>query len=92
MTESSAIEAQVWRRVIRPQDGNLTIRAAQAFAGSHFDQADLDAMHELAVRNQEGDLSTEDEHALAGYRHVGMVLDLLRAKGRQSLRKPGRDS
>lgn len=43
-------------------------------------------MHDLAVKNQQGNLSAEEEHELDSYVRVGRLLDLLSAKARTSLK------
>jgi hypothetical protein len=55
-----------------------------------FGQADRDRMHELAVKNQQGTLSAQEEAELVSYRRVGRPLDLLGAKARLALKKHGR--
>jgi hypothetical protein len=44
-------------------------------------------MHELAEKNQAGELSEDELRALESYRHVGRLLDLMRSKARLSLRR-----
>jgi hypothetical protein len=46
-------------------------------------------MHVLAVKNQEGKLTGQEEAELQGYLHVGLLLDLLRSKARLSLKRAG---
>ncbi|WP_261341159.1 hypothetical protein [Fimbriiglobus ruber] len=43
-------------------------------------------MHDLAVKNQEGDISAAEQDELDGYRRVGRLLDLIGAKARLSLK------
>ena len=44
-------------------------------------------MHELAMKKQEGALSADEQADLDAYVHVGLVLDLFRAKARLSLKR-----
>lgn len=89
---SATTEANVWTRVIHPEQGDLPSSAALALAELHFDSADLNAMRELSQRNQAGELSSDEQEALQTYRRVGMILDLLRSKARLSLRQADRTS
>ena len=46
---------------------------------------DIDRMHELAVKNQAGELSADERDELNAYRQVGLELDLRRAKARRAV-------
>lgn len=80
------LEAAIWYRLIRPDQDGLSLELARFFLDLKFDEDDLNRIHELAVKNQEGLLSPEEEAQLRTYRRVGLQLDLLRAKARASLR------
>ena len=56
MSTYSTSETAIWERVIHPTRGDLPLDAAQFFLNLAFDQHDLDRMHELALKNQEGAL------------------------------------
>jgi hypothetical protein len=79
----------VLSRVIRPDRSDLSAEAARSILKLTFEQQDLDRMHDLAVRNQEGGLSRGEQEELADYRQAGLVLDLLKSKARLSLKKLG---
>jgi hypothetical protein len=89
---SGTIEANVWTRVIHPEQGDLPSSAAQALAELRFDKVDLEVMRTLAQRNQAGELSPDEQQSLQTYRRIGMILDLLRSKARLSLRQAGQGS
>ncbi len=55
---------------------------ARYFLDLAFDQQDADRMHALAVKNQEGELTPDEQDQLNAYRQIGLELDLLRAKAR----------
>lgn len=80
-------DTQLWNRLIDPDRADLTPEAARYFLTLEYSDADRQRMHDLAVRNQDGELSVDEEAALASYRRVGMQLDILRAKARLSLRR-----
>jgi len=87
LSESNSIEADILTRVIQ-EDGNALPRAAaKAMLTFHFPQSDLERMHELAVKNQESDLSGAEQVELEAYCRVGRLLDLLSAKARLALKQ-----
>jgi hypothetical protein len=51
---SAASEAAILSRLIRPEEGTLTAAAAAGLLGITFEQRDLDRMHELTLKNQDG--------------------------------------
>jgi hypothetical protein len=79
-------EAAILNRLIRPKE-KLSQAAARAFLRFNFDDADRDRMHELAIKNQAGDLSPKEERELQSYLKVGLFLDLIHAKANLSLRQ-----
>lgn len=83
--QSTFTEAAVWDRLLRPNRGDLPPEAAHFFLQLQFDPDDLQRMHRLVVKNQEGALSSVEKEALRTYRQIGMQIDLLRAKARLSL-------
>jgi hypothetical protein len=82
-------EAAILGRLIRPERDDLSPDAARSILKLDFDDADRARMHELALKAQEGSLTAADEAELASYRGVGRLLDLMRSKARQSLRRAG---
>lgn len=79
-------EAAILSRVIEAKNPTLSPEAAKALLELDFTEEDRKRMHELAVKNQQGNLSAEDEHELDSYVRVGRLLDLLSAKARTSLK------
>jgi hypothetical protein len=80
-------EAAILDRVIKPKEKSLSATAARAILQFDFDPPDRARMHELAVKNQDGALTAEERTELQSYLHVGLLLDLLHAKARSSLRR-----
>jgi hypothetical protein len=80
-------EAAILSRVIKPEDNTLPRAAARALLRLDFDQQDRDQMHELAVKNQQGELTEPELAELQCYVHVGLILDLLRSRARLSLKR-----
>jgi hypothetical protein len=79
-------ETAILNRAIRPERGDLPRQAAEAILRFEFDPLDRQRMHELAVKNQAGELSDDEHEVLENYRQVGRLLDLMRSKARLSLR------
>ena len=48
---------------------------------------DLNRLHELAVKGQNGDLTAEEAEALRNFRQVGLQIDLLRSKARLAIKQ-----
>jgi hypothetical protein len=79
-------EAAILSRVIQGSKLTLTPEAARALLDLGFTEEDKQKMHELAVKNQQGRLSQEEEGDLDSYVRIGRFLDLLSAKAAQSLK------
>jgi len=86
-TITSTSDTAILSRLIRPEDDNLTAAAAEALLAILFDKADLDRMHELAVKNQDDELTIPEKTELDNYRRVSFLLDLIHSKARRSLKK-----
>lgn len=84
-SETRSAEAAILSRVIRPNQPALSPEAAKALLDLRFADEDRRRMHELAVKNQQGTLSPEDERELDSYVRVGRLLDLLSAQARTAL-------
>jgi hypothetical protein len=82
LTENAATPSAIWTRLLRPDRNDMPPEAARYFLNLAFDQQDLDRMHALAVKNQDGELTGEERDQLTAYRQIGLELDLLRAKAR----------
>jgi hypothetical protein len=89
-THVTTAEASILSRMVRPYRDDLSPELAQALLTLDFDKTDRDRMHELAVKNQEGKLSKEEEELLDSYRRIGYFVDLMRSKARLILKKHGR--
>ena len=81
-------EAAIIARMIHADKADLPKDTAQAVLGLFsFDQADLDRMHLLAVKNQDDALTTAEKAELETYLRVSYFIDLMHAKARLSLGK-----
>jgi hypothetical protein len=81
-------EAAIIARSIHPEKADLPQETAQAVLNLlSLDQADLDRMHELAVKNQDDALTHTEKAELESYLRVSSFIDLMHAKARLSLGK-----
>ncbi len=87
LTQTPNNEADILSRVIQPGHNGLSLAAARALLKLEFPGDDRRRMHELAVKNQAGDLTAAERRELDDYLRVGRLLDLLGAKARLSLKK-----
>ena len=80
-------EAAILSRLIRPEEDTLTPETAEGFLRIKFEQRDLDRMHELALKNQDGLLTPPERAEMENYRNVGFLLDLMHSKARRTIKK-----
>lgn len=80
-------EAAILSRLIRPEEDTLTPEQAEGLLRFKFEQRDLDRMHELAVKNQDGVLTPQERVEMEHYRNVAFLLDLMHSKARRTLKK-----
>lgn len=86
MTQMSSLtEAEIFARIIHPEEGNLSQDASRAILQLRFEAVDIERMNELAEKNSEGLLSEAERQEMERYLRVGNFLNLLHAKARQSL-------
>lgn len=86
-SEAPTSEAAILSRLIRPEADTLSAEAAEGFLQIKFEQRDLDRMHELAVKNQDGLLTAREKDEMENYRSVAFLLDLMHSKVRRALNK-----
>jgi hypothetical protein len=78
-------EAAILSRVIQGSKLSLSPEAARVLGQLAFTKQDRKKMHELAVKNQKGSISQEEERELNSYIRIGRFLDLLAAKVAKAL-------
>jgi hypothetical protein len=83
--------AEILTRIVGPDVGNLTPEAARAVLKLKLAEDDRRRAHDLAVKNQEGRLTSDEEAEMEAYQRVGRLIDLLWAKARRSLKQAGQD-
>ncbi len=84
-------EVAIFERLLRHGKENMSPDLARYLLGLEFGEDDRARMHELAVRNQEGALSSEEWDELQGYARAGCLLGVLHVRARQALRRSGKD-
>ena len=85
---TGSTEAAIIARMIHADQADLPDDTANAVLGLFsFDQADLDRMHALAVKNQDDALTSAEKAELETYLRVSYFIDLMHAKARLSLGK-----
>jgi hypothetical protein len=88
-TGRSEQRTSVLSRIIRPDQDDLSPEATRSILKLRFEEEDLRRMHELAEKNQRGELSEPERSELGEYRQAGLVLDLLQSRARLSLKRHG---
>ena len=85
--ELEQTETAILSRAIKPAKASLTPEAARSILDIRLANADAARRDELADKAREGTLTTEELNHLERYRHVGRILELMKAKARISLQK-----
>ena len=80
-------ETAILARAIDPGQGNWSPAASRSILDISLTADDARRRDELADKARNGTLSTEEASELESYRHVGRILELMKAKARVSLRK-----
>lgn len=80
-------EAAIISRMIRPGTSDLADDVARALLGLNLDQSDLDRLHELVVKNQDGALTPAEKTELESYLRISLIVDLMHAKALRSIKK-----
>jgi hypothetical protein len=79
-------ELAIFARLIRDDDSDLSRELARYILTFGFDDEDQKRMTNLAERNQEGALSSEERAELDNFVKAGHLLALLHSKARKTLK------
>jgi len=79
-------QAAIFLRLWQTEDGTLPRALARIILKLGFPKYDKARMHELAVKNQEGRISTSELEELDNYIASGDLLALLQSKARSTLK------
>ncbi|HBI46304.1 MAG TPA: hypothetical protein DDY78_26145 [Planctomycetales bacterium] len=85
--KSRISEIAIFARLIKVESGGLSRELARHVLTLGFEEADQARMSDLATRNQEGELSPEEQEELQSYVKAGHLLALLHSKARKSLKQ-----
>jgi hypothetical protein len=80
-------EADIFDRIIRPDNSSLPPDVARFVLSWRFDQSDRARMTELSEKASEGSLDPDERRELDGYLLVGHLLAIAHSKARQSLQR-----
>jgi hypothetical protein len=83
-------EAQIWTRIMQPDESLLTPAAAESLLRLKFAEQDIARMNDLAQKNQEGLLTEEERRELESYVRVGDILSLIHLKARRAMERQPR--
>ena len=73
-------------RAIKPEDASWSEAAARSILDIKLSPEDNQRRDFLAERAREGKLTAEEHKELDEYRHVGRILELMKAKAKVSLK------
>jgi hypothetical protein len=79
-------ELAIFARLIRADDSDLSRELARFMLTLGFDKEDQNTMADLAERNQEGLLSSDEKAELENFVKAGHMLALLHSKARMALK------
>lgn len=82
---SPLTEADIFARIVHPEDGNLPQAVSHLILNLQFESEDITRMNQLAEKNNRGVLSEAERQEMEKYLRVGNFLNLLHAKARRSL-------
>jgi hypothetical protein len=82
-------EAQIWTRIVQPNEHLLSPAAAESLLRLKFAEQDIVRMNDLAEKTRRGLLTEEERKGLESYVRVGDILAPLHLKaGRAMERRP----
>jgi len=85
--KTETTEFAIFARLLNNHKGGMAPRLARYVLTLGFSAAEQARMEELAVRNQDGCLSSDDREELMNYVKAGHLLALLHSKARKALKK-----
>jgi hypothetical protein len=79
-------EVSILARILGNERGQLSDEMARHILALGFSDRDKTRMHDLAVRNQEDALSTDEREELLAYGKAGDLLAILKSRARRTLK------
>lgn len=83
---ASSTEAAILSRMIHPEQDDLPDEVARALLRLRLDRQDMDRLHELVTKNQDDALTVAERDELESYLRISLLVDLMHAKARLSLK------
>jgi hypothetical protein len=80
-------EVAIFGRMIQAENGNLEPGLARYLLTLGFPHSDQKRMNDLASKNQDGLLKSDEKEELQSYVRSGHLLALLQSKARKSLKR-----
>ena len=80
-------EAEILADAISPDRADMTVEASKSVLNWRFSENATKHMRRLLDRNNKGELTPSEQDELDRYRRVGLLLDLVQAKARISLKR-----
>ncbi len=85
---NTGTDAAIIARMVHPDEADLSEDAAEAVLRIfRLDQSDQDRLHDLLVKNQDDALTPAEAEELESYLRISLLVDLIHAKARFSLKK-----
>jgi hypothetical protein len=84
---SPSNDLAVLRRLLSFDKGGITPELAREVLKLEVPPEERERMHELALKNQQGQLTGEEKGELESYIRVGRFMDLWRSKARLALKR-----
>lgn len=84
--EAANQEIAILARVLGNGESSLSPTMARYLLSLGFSEKDKSRIHDLAVRNQDGALSSSESEELFAYSKTGTVLSILKSKARRTLK------
>lgn len=78
-------EVTIMARILGNENGQLSADFARYILNHEISDTDRARMHELAVRNQDDDLTPAEKEELYGFAKATSLLSLLKSKARRTL-------
>jgi hypothetical protein len=84
-THPGESEVAILARILGNEHGQLPAEQARYILTLGFSESDKARMHDLAVRNQDDDLSPAEKEELFAFGKAGDLLSILKSKARRTL-------
>ncbi len=84
--KNNTSEIEIFARLIKADQSDLSRELARYILKLGFEEKDQNRMRELAERNQDGHLNSDEREELENYVKAGHLLALLHSKARRSLK------